>query len=81
MPKVTLTARQRRANALAGIVIGSMREYGVTHDEIADALGISKTTLCRRLNDGEFTVPQIATLASKLHWSDAEFFKIFKREE
>ncbi len=58
-----------------------MREYGVTHDEIADTLGISKTTLCRRLNDGDFTVSQMAALASLLHWSDAEFFKIFKREE
>lgn len=53
MPKVTLTTRQRRANALAGLIIGSMREYGVTH----------------------------AALASMLHWSDAEFFKIFKKEE
>ena len=81
MPKVTLTTRQRRANALAGLIIGSMREYGITHDEIADRLLISRTTLCRRMNDGEFTVSQIAALASLLHWSDAEFFKIFKKEE
>lgn len=81
MPKVTLTTRQRRANALAGLIVGSMREYGITHDEIADRLLISRTTLCRRMKDGEFTVSQIAALASLLHWSDAEMFKIFRREE
>ncbi len=80
MPKTTLTQRQRRANALAGLITGSMREYGISQTELADKLGTSRMSLYRRMNDGEFTVSEIATLAKTLNWSDQDILKVFRKE-
>lgn len=78
MPKVTLTAAQRRANALRGCIVGSMSEYGITPTELERKLNISRSTLCRRMNDGEFSFSQLVVLAKILNWTDDTVIRLLK---
>lgn len=80
MPKIILTEKQRRANAIASLIASAMLEYDLSQSDVAKILHTSKATLCRRIKDGEFTTSQLATMAKSFQWSDTDLVKIFRKE-
>lgn len=63
MPKVTLTTRQCRANALAGLIIGSMRECGVTHGGTGKHAPLERRRIFQNFQKGGITYDTASSVA------------------
>lgn len=57
---------------------GKMREMGMTQQSLARQINIDKSTLSRRLKDGnDFTIEEVNKITYALKLSDSEATEIF----
>jgi transcriptional regulator with XRE-family HTH domain len=58
-----------------------IRMAGKTRESLASDLGIHRSTLSRRINEGKLTVEDLAGIVKELNLSNQEVFDIFLSPE
>ncbi|EPH17523.1 hypothetical protein HMPREF1484_00208 [Dermabacter sp. HFH0086] len=60
---------------IARRVMADIKSKGLSISAVADATGIAKTTLLRRLKDGDFTASQTKKIALELGSDAADYYR------
>ena len=56
---------------------GKIIEKGYNYTKVANELGVARSTLWRKLDQGTFTIGEVETIVSFLNLSDTECIDIF----
>ena len=55
-------------------------EKRITQQEIADVLGSSQQTICRKLRDQYFTLDELSKIFAHFHFTDNEILMVMRRK-
>lgn len=66
MAKITLLPEVRQAEDVRIYLLGLMKVKGITHEQMADYLGITRKTLSNRMTYGTLTLIDLLLMFDKL---------------
>lgn len=66
MAKITLLPEVRQAEDVRIYLLGLMKVKGITHEQMADYLGITRKTLANRMTYGTLTLIDLLLMFDKL---------------
>ena len=66
MAKITLLPEIRQAEDVRIYLLGLMKVKGITHEQMADYLGITRKTLANRMTSGTLTLIDLLLMFDKL---------------
>lgn len=66
MAKVTLLPEDRKTEDVRIYLLGLMKVKGITHEQMADYLGITRKTLSNRMTSGTLTLIDLLLMFDKL---------------
>ena len=66
MAKVTLLPEDRKTEDVRIYLLGLMKVKGITHEQMADYLGITRKTLANRMTSGTLTLIDLLLMFDKL---------------
>ena len=66
MAKITLLPEVRQAEDVRIYLLGLMKVKGITHEQMADHLGITRKTLANRMTYGTLTLIDLLLMFDKL---------------
>ena len=66
MAKITLLPEIRQAEDVRIYLLGLMKVKGITHEQMADHLGITRKTLANRMTSGTLTLIDLLLMFDKL---------------
>ena len=66
MAKITLLPEVRQAEDVRIYLLGLMKVKGITHEQMADYLGITRKTLANRMTSGTLTLIDLLLMFDKL---------------